>query len=302
MKLWFKNSIKFCVMLPFELVYACEKIYENVLRLFLPEAVVSLGRTRRGCQNDKITMDVQHVNESGNSINLKFFAPNTLNVIRSQTFSTKEPEILKWIEKHNSNATFFDIGANIGLYSIYRASVNEGQVYAFEPSCFNLPLLTKNICINELTDKISIIPIPLTDKVGIQSLKFTSDEAGGALNSFGVDYGFDGRTMEAKLTAKTIGISIDQMFMTGMLSKYPEYIKIDVDGIEDLILEGAREAIRHKNCKSIYIEVNEDFESSSSAIKKILGECGFKLEARHLDEYVANSDRYRSCGNEIWTK
>ena len=87
-------------------------------------------------------------------LKFKLHVPNRLNFFRAETFSTKEPETLNWIDTFKKNSIFWDIGANIGLYSCYAASRANCQVYAFEPSVFNLELLVKNININSLSEKI----------------------------------------------------------------------------------------------------------------------------------------------------
>ena len=98
-----------------------------------------------------------------NKISLTFHSPNRMNFYRIQTFSTKEPETLEWIDNFKKNKVFWDIGANIGLYSCYAAKKNDCKVFAFEPSIFNLELLSRNIHINSLSDQITIVPIPLSD-------------------------------------------------------------------------------------------------------------------------------------------
>ena len=53
---------------------------------------------------------------------INFYAPNHLIRFRLNTFWTKEPETLEWIrsfKKKNKTIIFWDIGANVGLYSIY---------------------------------------------------------------------------------------------------------------------------------------------------------------------------------------
>ena len=71
----------------------------------------------------------------GNNIN--FYIPNDLVNSRVNTFYSKEPETLKWIDSFikNKKIVFWDIGANIGLYSIYNSQKNpKSQTIAFEPS------------------------------------------------------------------------------------------------------------------------------------------------------------------------
>ena len=57
---------------------------------------------------------------------IKFFVPNKLTHYRASTILNKEPETIEWIEnfekKNNEKIIFWDIGANVGLYSIYAAN------------------------------------------------------------------------------------------------------------------------------------------------------------------------------------
>ena len=120
-----------------------------------------------------------------NNLEFKFYVPNRINYYRAETFSTKEPETLRWIDTFKKNSVFWDIGANVGLYSCYAAKNIKCKVYAFEPSVFNLELLSKNIFINSLMDEIIIIPFPVTDKLGINTFNMSSTEWGDALSTFG---------------------------------------------------------------------------------------------------------------------
>ena len=61
-----------------------------------------------------------------------FATPNFLNRYRHKTFFTKEPETLKWIDNFEKKDIFYDIGANVGLYSIYAAKKRKVKVYCFD--------------------------------------------------------------------------------------------------------------------------------------------------------------------------
>ena len=91
--------------------------------------------------------------------------PNFLNRYRHKTFFTKEPETLQWMDSFAQNAVFYDIGANVGLYSIYAAKKRNAQVYSFEPSFFNLEFLARNVYMNNLTENIFIFPVALNDTI-----------------------------------------------------------------------------------------------------------------------------------------
>ena len=128
---------------------------------------------------------------------LTFFTPNYLTEWRVNTFFSKEPETLKWIDsfEKKENLIFWDIGANIGLYSIYNAIKNYGsKTYSFEPSTSNLRVLSRNISNNNLENQIYLFPIPLTNRSELFLQMNESDFIeGGALNSFGENFNFEGK-------------------------------------------------------------------------------------------------------------
>ena len=92
---------------------------------------------------------------------IKFFVPNQLLEGRVDTYFSKEPETLEWIDsfQEKENLIFWDIGANIGLYSIYNSLKHpKSTTIAFEPSSSNLRVLTRNISINNLENNIKVVP------------------------------------------------------------------------------------------------------------------------------------------------
>ena len=96
---------------------------------------------------------------------IKFFAPNSLTYHRAQNLFTASPQIIEWLNSFEKNSVFFDIGSNIGIYSLYVCFLKKNiSIYSFEPSTNNLRVLTKNIFINNYQDSIKIIPLPLSNK------------------------------------------------------------------------------------------------------------------------------------------
>ena len=229
--------------------------------------------------------------------NLFFYVPNDLTQFRANTFFTKEPNTLKWIDNFKKNSVFWDVGSNIGLYSCYAAKKKNCNVFAFEPSYFNLPLLTKNINYNKLQSKISIIPLPLSDKISHSTFNMSDITEGGALSSFSSLTGYDGKNIKKNFYYKTFGTNIDD-FLSQYKLKNPDYLKIDVDGIDHLVLKGGLKSIF--KCKSILIEINLKFKSQYKLIKQIL-EKNFILndETRLIDDKKSNF--YQSF-NQIWIK
>ena len=230
--------------------------------------------------------------------NLRFAVPNSISRFRIDTFATKEPETLSWIDAFERNAVFWDIGANIGLYSCYAAKSTDCKVYAFEPSIFNLELLGRNISLNRLTDKVIIIPLPLTENLLENKLSMSTTEWSGSGSTFGQNYTHDGSKLIEKFNYRTVGISMDQAISLLKLPQ-PNYIKMDVDGIEHLILKGGSEVL--KKTKSLLVEVDDKFEIQKQNTTEYLRNAGFKLvEKRH--SRLFDGTKYDSCFNQIWEK
>ncbi len=219
---------------------------------------------------------------------------NFLMRYRHKTFFSKEPETIQWIDGFKKESIFFDIGANIGLYSIYAAETKNANVYAFEPSFFNLEFLARNIFYNNLNQKINIIPLALNSSIGINNFNLSTTEWGGALSSFDKSYDKSGKEMKPEFTYKTLGFNLDTLSdLLGVTNA--DYIKIDVDGLEHIILQGAKNVL--KNVKEILIEVNDDFHEQKENVEKILFELDFYREKKiHINSLT---DKF---SNQIWKK
>ena len=240
--------------------------------------------------------NVKSINHNG--IEMQFSVPNRLNQFRVDTFSTKEPETLEWIDSFSEDSILWDIGANIGLYSVYAAKSKRCKVFAFEPSVFNLELLARNINLNNLNKQISIIPIALSESISLNQMQFTSTDWGGASSTFGKDIGWDGNKLEDIFSIQTISCSIDKAVS---LFKFPvpEHIKMDVDGIEHFILEGGKDVL--KKVKSVSIEINDDFMDQALGAEKFLKDAGLSFKEKKHSPMFENT-KISSIYNQIWVR
>jgi FkbM family methyltransferase len=243
-----------------------------------------------------------HKSMSGRSIEMSLYTPNFVCSFRADTFSTKEPETLEWIEQFGGEGKIlFDIGANIGIYSIFHSLLNEGKSVSFEPSFFNLKQLTKNINLNRCEKLISVVSNPLSDSSRFSEFINGSEDEGGALSAFGVDYGFNGKRIPSNFKTNVLGFSLDNLFELGFLKDKPNLIKIDVDGIEDLILKGSINTLSSSECMSVLVEVNDDFNPDNN-VSNILMKCGFHLKEKRQSEMFNESELYGRSFNQIWVK
>lgn len=232
-----------------------------------------------------------------------FFTPNDLIKWRVDTIFIKEPETIKWIDEFDNKSIFWDIGSNIGLYSVYAAVKKKKiKIFSFEPSTSNLRTLSRNISINNLQKKINIIPFALSNiKNKFLLLRESGFIEGGALNAFGVNYNYSGKKFFFDNSYNTFGTSLDNLIKQKILD-IPNYIKIDVDGIEELILIGAKNILSDKRIKSVLIEINDKFKTQKKKILMLMKKNNFKIVSKlRNDEYYKN-DEFSGIYNYIFKK
>jgi len=237
---------------------------------------------------------------------IKFFVPNQITNWRVDTYFSKEPETLEWIDgfEKKENLIFWDIGANIGLYSIYNSLKNpKSTTIAFEPSSSNLRVLTRNISINNLEKNIKVVPIPLTNKENIfQEMNEVHFIEGGALNSFGEKFDFEGKEFKPTMKYNLLGTTMNY-FIENSILDIPDYIKIDVDGIEHLILEGGDKFLNDKKVKSLSIEINENFKEQYDKVLNLMNKYEFKLlHKKHNDDMFSEQSKFKNTYNYIFKK
>ena len=276
-----------------------KELFKTGIRRLIDFSVAVLGRTRPGRYIyvrivGSAMSRTQTVSHQGMS--LIFAVPNALNQYRADSFSTKEPETLEWIDGIPSGAVVWDIGANVGLYSCYAAKRRACRVFAFEPSVFNLELLARNVFLNDLTELVTLVPLPLSDVLAVSTLNMTTTEWGGALSSFGQDFGHDGQAMHKVFKFPTIGVSMADAVELLKIPQ-PDYIKMDVDGIEHLILKGGMPVL--SSVKGILIEINDKFTTQANDASTYLQQAGFSLkEKRHAETFDTGIAQYTF--NQIW--
>ncbi|WP_434637963.1 FkbM family methyltransferase [Sulfurimonas sp. NW7] len=221
---------------------------------------------------------------------LKYYCMGWIPLWRSQTLFIKEPEMIEWIDKMDKNETLWDIGANVGLYSVY-AGLKGMQVFAFEPSALNTFLISKNIEINNLKDNVFLFPVAVSDKNEFGYLNMTSTDLGGALNEFNETdiqtVGEGSYKAEVVFKQGMFAYSTDEL-----IEKYgfevPDYIKIDVDSIEDRIVYGANKTLSNKKLKGVFLELDETEERTQKLID-FLSDRGLKLKEKRQSPYFKDS-------------
>jgi FkbM family methyltransferase len=190
------------------------------------------------------------------SLFLMFLTPNRLTKKRSDRLLTKEPDTIAWID--SMKGVLYDIGANVGTYSIY-AGLKGITVYAFEPEAGNYDLLNQNIRHNGLKNVFAFC-LSCTDKFSFDFLNLSTTEVGGSLHAFGATKDYRLLDFSPVYRQGSVGVPLDSI----QLPK-PDHIKIDVDGFEHLVVKGGEETI--KQAQSVLVEINSHLPEHRELVK-----------------------------------
>ncbi|HUQ18814.1 MAG TPA: FkbM family methyltransferase [Gemmatimonadaceae bacterium] len=138
--------------------------------------------------------------------------------------------------------TFVDVGANIGAYSILAASLGDVTCIAFEPASDTFSLLLENIELNSYSDRIEA----KRNAVGAESGEVFLTSALDSVNHIASDADGDAQREAVPLT------TLD----SALAGRRPAVIKIDVEGYEAPVIEGATDTLAAPECLAVIVEMN----------------------------------------------
>jgi FkbM family methyltransferase len=192
-------------------------------------------------------------------------------VVRSRLHPVaKEPWTAAWIEQSvGTGDVFWDIGANIGGYSLIAAAAGAGRVIAVEPSPASYSALCDNLVLNELDASITPLPVLLARKSGIETLGLSDPAAGAA--SHGV--GSDAPPSDAVSVVARIAVASARLDdLVGWLGlPPPTLVKLDVDGGEADVLAGGPTTFSRPELRSVLIEIERRREDDVLALVERYG-------------------------------
>ena len=229
-----------------------------------------------------------------------FNTPNDVTVIRVRTILTKEPDTIQWLEGMAQNAVLLDVGANVGMYSLFAAVMRQATVYAFEPESQNYALLNANIEVNQLSGQVLAYPLALSDGARLDRLYLQGFTPGGSCNSFGEEVGFDLKPRGAGFIQGAYSVSIDQLVEDGSMP-VPDYIKLDVDGFEHKVLRGASKTLANPKVREIIVELNTHLEEHRSVIEW-LQSLGFGYDENQAKGALRKSGTFEGVGEFIFRR
>ncbi|WP_341633750.1 FkbM family methyltransferase [Sphingomonas agri] len=218
---------------------------------------------------------------------MRFATTGSSSKKRLRTLLSKEPITLAWIDTFAEGETLYDVGANVGMYTIYAAVMRKAFVHAFEPEALNYAELNKNIYLNDLHGRVLGYCVALSDVDKLDRLLLSDFGLGISYhdfqeNSWKEDKAFahdwhvsrDNRRVQG-----CVGHRLDTLVAEGLPA--PHHIKIDVDGLEHRVVEGMIETLSSPGLKTVLIEINFD-DPRNLAIVERLTKLGWRYSWQQL--------------------
>ena len=260
------------------------KLSDLLKNTFLGGATRSFIRLFLGATIDKKGIAVDHKRKM--TYNLNNDIGRTLFI--NGSFESEETAFIVKMARKKNYSIIFDIGANIGLYSVLLGrALKNCTIHAFEPSRSTFRLLKENIAMNNLGGIVTLHPMALSDKAGVQSFFETTDDAYSSLK--------DTKRVPVSEVYDIDVNSLDNWSSQNKVSRV-DFIKIDVEGFETLVISGALNVLRHSK-PDLFVEIYRGTNSNPEpektiAMVKELGYQAFVFKNNELVPYVMHDDRY----------
>jgi FkbM family methyltransferase len=167
------------------------------------------------------------------------------------------------LDEAKENDTFLDIGANMGIHSMF-VDKKVRTVYSIEPHPVNLSYLVMNSNMNN--SNIDIFGCGLSDAEGYLKIN-------GPRENMEVDGSSSvNATADIEGNAVSVRLEMGDKFIQQNELENPQIVKIDTEGAEVSILRGLEDTIKNTDCRIIYIEPHGE---NSQKVKDIVRKYGY---------------------------
>lgn len=191
-----------------------------------------------------------------------------------RNFHSAEPGTLAWIDSFAPGAVLWDIGANVGVYSLYAGRRGDIVVLAFEPAPDSYAALCTNLAENRL-DHVRAYCLALAEHTRLGTLTMPRSYPGSVFNALEQDVDLFGRPLVAERRQTALGIAADDL-VDIFGAPAPNHVKLDVDSTEVAILRGAQRILRSPELLSVSVENARADTPQNLAIATLLGPAGFR--------------------------
>lgn len=226
-----------------------------------------------------------------------FFTPNSHCVWRVETLRTKEPDTYDWVSRMGAGDILYDVGANMGQYSLLAAKAG-ATVHAFEPESQNFALLCRNVAINtNFGHRVVPWPLALSSANGFDSFHVQQLTPGNSCNSFGESVDYHLKPKNYRFKQGCFGTTMDAFAFT---FGPPTHVKIDVDGLEHRVIAGMTSYVL-QHVKSVLVETNTALPEHLAITEK-LAEFDLVPDLELAEQSRRKEGPFAGIGNIIYNR
>ena len=229
-----------------------------------------------------------------------YATPNTATKWRVDSLFEKEPITIEWIAGFKPTDVLIDVGANVGMYTIWAAKSRGVRVFAFEPESQNFALLNRNIFLNNLVNQVNAYCLAMSDAAGLSQLHLSQFMTGGSCHSLGEKVDFKHDQMNPVYSQGCVAARLDDLVASGAVLE-PNHIKIDVDGFEPKVIAGARHIIAGSKLRSLLIEVNQNLPDHLQMVAE-LNALGFTHDPAQVAAAERKSGAFKGCAEYVFKR
>ena len=178
------------------------------------------------------------------------------------SYEQKNIEFLETLFSQHKCTYFIDVGANIGIYSMYFANnSNLKMSYSFEPNPSNYAQLSANIFLNNISEKVKLFNVALSDKTSQGQLFVVKEKTD---DDFG-KYNAGMHSLNKNLTRDMNPVAVNIYRGDDLINLSEEIIclKIDVEGHELNVLKGISNLLNSNKC-IIMIEIFDEMYTTTN--------------------------------------
>jgi FkbM family methyltransferase len=225
---------------------------------------------------------VQQIDVDDGQFRYRFRCETPYEVWRARTMLEKEEGTVRWIRGSvRPGDVFYDIGANIGLYTLLAGKRvgPSGMLYAFEPHVANVQSLLHNVSQNGLASHVKVMSCALGEQEGFLDFNYYAPQPGTSMSQLGDTRDSDDRQFQPVFAEYKYAATIDRLIAQGHI-RPADHIKIDVDGNELLIVRGMRGLLSSSNPpKTVQVEINPRHKQQ---LYQFMNELGYLLAEKHF--------------------
>lgn len=235
-----------------------------------------------------------------NQTEVAYCTPNRATKWRVDTFFTKEPDTVEWIRGFGAGETLVDIGANVGMYTIFAAKARGIRVFAFEPESQNYALLYRNIVLNGLGELVTGFCAALSDVEEFSELHLSEFQLGSSCHTFGAATDHNLRERTSQYRQGCYSTTLDALVARGTVP-VPTHIKVDVDGLEHKVLHGCRSTLANRDVRSVLIEINTGLPEHRRIIENMAA-LGFTFSTEQVESSMRTEGAFKGVGNHVFRR